>query len=61
MFDFMEKNCIICNIMSEFTKIVGNEDGSLGTIDIYYPRAMYVLPKNNRKVKRLRRIQKNSK
>ena len=31
----MEKNCIICNIMSEFTKIVGNEDGSLGTIDIY--------------------------
>ena len=45
MFDFMEKNCIICNIMSEFTKIVGNEDGSLGTIDIYIPEECMSCPR----------------
>ena len=41
----MEKNCIICNIMSEFTKIVGNEDGSLGTIDIYIPEQCMSCPR----------------
>ena len=41
----MEKNCIICNIMSEFTKIVGNEDGSLGTTDIYVPEQCMSCPK----------------
>lgn len=45
MFDFMENNCIICNIMSEFTKIVGNEDGSLGTIDIYIPEQCMSCPR----------------
>ena len=45
MFTFMEKNCIICNIMSEFTKIVGNEDGSLGTIDIYIPEQCMSCPR----------------
>lgn len=41
----MEKNCIICNIMSEFTKIVGSEDGSLGTPDIYVPEQCMSCPK----------------
>lgn len=41
----MEKNCIICNIMSEFTKIVGNEDGSLGTTDIYIPEQCMSCPR----------------
>ena len=40
----MEKNCIICNIMSEFTKIVGSEDGSLGTPDIYIPEQCMSCP-----------------
>ena len=41
----MEKNCIICNIMSEFTKIVVNEDGSLGTTDIYIPEQCMSCPR----------------
>ena len=31
--------------MSEFTKIVGNEDGSLGTTDIYVPEQCMSCPK----------------
>lgn len=54
IFDFMKKNCIIFNIMSEFsersnrdkfTEIVGNEDGSLGTIDIYVPEQCMSCPR----------------
>lgn len=50
----MKKNCIIVNIMSEFsersnrdkfTEIVCNEDGSLGTIDIYVPEQCMSCPR----------------
>jgi|GEM_PF-552976 hypothetical protein len=50
----MKKNCIIVNIMSEFsersnrdkfTEIVGKEDGSLGTIDIYVPEQCMSCPR----------------
>ena len=60
IFDFMKKNCIIFNIMSEFsersnrdkfTEIVGNEDGFFRNDRYLRPRAMYVLSKNNRSVK----------
>ena len=54
----MEKNCIICNIMSEFTKIVGNEDGSLGTTDIYVPEQCMSCPKIIEKLNDLEKYRK---
>ena len=54
----MEKNCIICNIMSEFTKIVGNEDGSLGTTDIYIPEQCMSCPEIIKKLNDLEEYRK---
>ncbi|QWQ32685.1 hypothetical protein KOY48_02540 [Candidatus Minimicrobia naudis] len=44
--------------MSEFTKIVGNEDGSLGAIDIYIPEQCMSCPRIIEKLNDSRRIQK---
>ena len=44
--------------MSEFTKIVGNEDGSLGTTDIYVPEQCMSCPKIIEKLNDLEKYRK---
>ena len=44
--------------MSEFTKIVGNEDGSLGTTDIYIPEQCMSCPKIIEKLNDLEKYRK---